>query len=527
MGLLQIGLEGCWGFLAQSPLGGTATAVIIVVATILAWAQLEQMVNRNASEPPVVRYYVPFIGSMVEFGIHPIKFIRKHQRQHGNFFTFLMFGRRMTVCVDIDGNDFVFNAKHSAVTAEDAYNSLTKPVFGEGVVYDVPNAVLMEQKRMVKAGLSIENFRAYIPIFIDEVNMYVDKHWRDAEGSVDLLQSISEMIVMTASHTLLGPEIRAKLYEGIADLYHTLDSCFTPLHFLFEWLPLPSYYASEKAHAELDQIFASVIADRRTNPGDKHIDMLDALMASRYKNGEPLSDKHVGNMLIALLMAGQHTSAATTTWAILNLAANPDVVEQARAEIEGVMGAAMTAVGSDIPEPSYEDVKDFSVLDNVVRETLRIRSPLIQLMRKVVKPVAIPNTDYVIPAGNYIVASPIISATDEKYYKDAEAWVPSRWISADADSPDAASTDKATTDYGFGATTTSARSPTLPFGAGRHRCIGEQFAYVQIKTILYTLLARFDFSLDPKRGMPERNYQSMVVLPEGPVLCRYKRRSSN
>ncbi|KAJ2397958.1 Lanosterol 14-alpha-demethylase, partial [Coemansia sp. RSA 2559] len=142
------------------------------------------------------------------------------------------------------------------------------------------------------------------------------------------------------------------------------------------------------------------------------------------------------------------------------------------------------------------------------------------LMRKVVKPVAVPNTAYVIPAGNYIVASPIISSTDEKYYKDAESWVPGRWNNTE----DEAEPDKATTDYGFGATTTSARSPTLPFGAGRHRCIGEQFAYVQIKTILYTLLSRFDFTLDPKRGMPERNYQSMVVLPEGPVLCHYKRR---
>ncbi|KAI9501658.1 cytochrome P450 51A [Coemansia spiralis] len=455
---------------------------------------------------------------MIEFGIHPIKFIRKYQKRYGNFFTFLMFGRRMTVCVDIDGNDFVFNVKHSSVTAEDAYNSLTKPVFGEGVVYDVPNSMLMEQKRMVKAGLSIENFRAYIPIFIKEVNQYVDKHWTDDEGTVDLLQSISEMIIMTASHTLLGPEIRSKLYEGVADLYHTLDSCFTPIHFLFEWLPLPSYYASEKAHAELDRIFASVIAERRKHIGEKHIDMLDALMASRYKNGEPLSDKHVGNMLIALLMAGQHTSAATTTWALLNLAENPDVVSETREEMETTMGCAL--VGKDIPEPSYETIKDLSSLDNIVRETLRIRSPLVQLMRKVIKPVAIPNTDYVIPAGNYIMASPIISATDEKYYKGAEDWIPSRWNNVE----DEATADKATTDYGFGATTTSARSPTLPFGGGRHRCIGEQFAYVQIKTILYTLLSRFDFSLDPKRGMPERNYQSMVVLPEGPVLCRYKRR---
>lgn len=500
---------------------GVISTILVLAVTVVGWAQLEQMLHHNPSEPPVVPYYVPFIGSMIEFGIHPIKFIRKQQQKYGNYFTFLMFGRRMTVCVDIDGNDFVFNAKHSSVTAEDAYNFLTKPVFGEGVVYDVPNSVLMEQKRMVKAGLTIDNFRAYIPIFIQEINQYVDKHWAKQEGTVDLLQSISEMIIMTASHTLLGPEIRSKLHEGVADLYHTLDSCFTPLHFLFEWLPLPSYYASEKAHAALDRIFGGVIAERRKHVGEKHIDMLDALMESRYRNGEPLSDKHVGNMLIALLMAGQHTSAATTTWALLNLAEQPDVVADIRKETAGVMGREQISP-SAIPEPSYENVKDFNGLENVIRETLRIRAPIIQIMRKVVKPVAVPNTDYVIPGGNYLIASPIISATDEKYYNDAEAWVPGRWSTADKNEDEM---DKATTDYGFGATTTSARSPVLPFGGGRHRCIGEQFAYVQIKTILYVLLSRFEFSLDPKRGMPERNYQSMVVLPEGPVLCRYRRRA--
>ncbi|KAJ2229725.1 Lanosterol 14-alpha-demethylase [Coemansia sp. RSA 1722] len=522
MGAFQAAWQSYMAFMAQSPVVCAAVTALVLVVSIVSWAQIEQKLNYNPSEPPFVQYYVPFIGSMIEFGIHPIKFIRKYQKKYGNFFTFLMFGRRMTVCVDIEGNDFVFNVKHANVTAEDAYNSLTKPVFGEGVVYDVPNSVLMEQKRMVKAGLSIENFRAYIPIIIDEVNQYVDKHWTKDQDSIDLLQSISEMIIMTASHTLLGPEIRSKLYEGIADLYHTLDSCFTPIHFLFEWLPLPSYYASEKAHAELDSIFAKVIADRRNSPGEKHIDMLDALMASKYKNGEPLSDKHVGNMLIALLMAGQHTSAATTTWALLNLAENPDVIGEARKEIESLIGKELKG-GSDIPEVTYENVKDFKTLDNVIRETLRIRSPLVQLMRKVVEPVAVPNTNYVIPAGYYIIASPIIAGTDEKYYKNAEAWVPGRWNNDDSEE----SADKSTTDYGFGAMSTSARSPNLPFGAGRHRCIGEQFAYLQIKTILYTLLTRFDFKLDPKRGMPERNYQSMVVLPEGPVLCHYKRRTSS
>ncbi|KAJ2610796.1 Lanosterol 14-alpha-demethylase [Coemansia sp. RSA 1365] len=520
MGYVQAAWESYKAFLAQAPVVGAVVTVVVVVSFVVTWAHFEQVLNHNPSEPPFVRYYVPFIGSMIEFGINPITFIRKHQRRYGNFFTFLMFGRRMTVCVDIDGNDFFFNAKHSSVTAEDAYNTLTKPVFGEGVVYDVPNAVLMEQKRMIKAGLSIENFRSYLPIIVQEVNEYVDRHWTQPEGTVELLQCISELIILTASHSLLGPEIRKQMHEGVADLYHTLDSCFTPIHFLFEWLPLPSYYASDKAHAELDHIFGAVIAERRKHLGEKHTDMLDVLMESRYKNGELLSDKHIGNLLIALLMAGQHTSAATTTWTLLNLAANKEIVADARREISDTMGREIPA-SADLPVPSLEDIKAFGTLDNVVRETLRIRSPLVQVMRKVIKPVAVPNSDYVIPAGNYILASPIISSTDEKYYANAETWVPGRWNTQEDDGPQ----DKATTDYGFGATTASARSPTLPFGAGRHRCIGEQFAYMQIKTILYVLLSRFEFELDPKRGMPERNFNSMVVLPMGPVLCRYKRRS--
>lgn len=54
----------------------------------------------------------------------------------------------MTACLGPKGNDFVFNGKLSEVSAEEAYTHLTTPVFGDGVVYDVPNNILMEQKRV-------------------------------------------------------------------------------------------------------------------------------------------------------------------------------------------------------------------------------------------------------------------------------------------------------------------------------------------------------------------------------------------
>lgn len=46
------------------------------------------------------------------------------------------------------GNDFILNGKLKDVNAEDIYTVLTTPVFGRDVVYDCPNAKLMEQKKV-------------------------------------------------------------------------------------------------------------------------------------------------------------------------------------------------------------------------------------------------------------------------------------------------------------------------------------------------------------------------------------------
>lgn len=58
---------------------------------------------------------------------------------------------------------------------------------------------------------------------------------------------------------------------------------------------------------------------------------------------------------------------------------------------------------------------------------------------------------------------------------------------------------------------------------GRHRCIGENFAYVQIKTIWSTMLRLYEFDLIDGY-FPTVNYTTMIHTPENPVI-RYKRRS--
>ncbi len=63
-------------------------------------------------------------------------------------FTFILLGRKITVYLGSKGNQFILNAKLKDVNAEEIYSVLTTPVFGKDVIYDVPNAKFMEQKKV-------------------------------------------------------------------------------------------------------------------------------------------------------------------------------------------------------------------------------------------------------------------------------------------------------------------------------------------------------------------------------------------
>lgn len=54
--------------------------------------------------------------------------------------------------------------------------------------------------------------------------------------------------------------------------------------------------------------------------------MIESLMSQTYKDGRSLTDREVAHIMIALLMAGQHTSSATSSWALLHASARPDVM---------------------------------------------------------------------------------------------------------------------------------------------------------------------------------------------------------
>jgi sterol 14-demethylase len=145
-------------------------------------------------------------------------------------------------------------------------------------------------------------------------------------GSFDAIGAMAEITILTASRTLQGSEVRDNINKSFSQLYNDLDGGFTPLNFLFANLPLASYRKRDAAQKKMSEFYVDIITKRKKNPdGDHHYDMIASLLDQKYRNGDKLRDHEVAHIMIALLMAGQHTSSATLAWTMLHLASQPEV----------------------------------------------------------------------------------------------------------------------------------------------------------------------------------------------------------
>ncbi|KAI2470023.1 cytochrome P450 [Annulohypoxylon bovei var. microspora] len=485
---------------------------------------LQQILFKNPNEPPVVFHWFPLIGSTITYGMDPPRFFKENREKFGDIFTFVLLGKKTTVYLGTTGNDFVLNGKIKDVCAEDIYTVLTTPVFGKDVVYDCPNSKLMEQKKFMKIALTTAAFQSYVPIIADEVSSYLKRcpDFKGKSGVVNISKTMAQITIFTASHSLQGKEIRSKFDESLADLYHDLDMGFTPFNFMLHWAPLPWNKRRDNAQRTISKIYMDTIKERRAAGKSDELDMMWHLMNSTYKNGTVVPDHEIAHMLIALLMAGQHSSSSTSSWMMLRLASRPDIMEALyREQVE--------ALGAELPPLKYEDLAKLPLNQAIVKETLRLHAPIHSILRAVKSPMQVPGTKYVIPTSHTVLAASGVTSTDPQYFPDPDRWEPTRW---NKDSPIAPTIVRNTAeeeekiDYGYGMVSKGGNSPYLPFGAGRHRCIGEQFANAQLQTITAMIVREFKFrNVDGSNDVVGTDYASLFSRPLEPANIHWEKRN--
>ena len=138
--------------------------------------------------------------------------------------------------------------------------------------------------------------------------------------------------------------------------------------------------------------------------------------------------------------------------------------------------------------------------ENAVKETLRMHPPLFMLVRTAMKDFVY--KDYFVAKGAWVVISPTVAHTIPSVFADPFRFDPSRFE---------APREEDKRDFAY-----------IPFGGGRHKCMGNAFALLQVKAILAILLRRYDFEL--ATANIGSDFHGLVVGPTEPCRLRYRRR---
>ena len=408
---------------------------------------------------------------------------------------------------------------------------------GRSIEADIAGCCLLILPQFVKFGLTSDALKSYVTLIAQEVEQFVANApaFQGQKGTFNVCHSMAEITIFTASRSLQGKEVRERFDSSFAELYHDLDMGFAPINFMLPWAPFPHNRKRDRAQKKMAQTYMEIIQARRIAGVEKtEDDMIWNLMSCVYKDGTPVPDMEVAHMMIALLMAGQHSSSSSSAWIMLRLATRLDIQEELLAEQKRVLG-------DHLPPLTYDNLQQLPLNSQVVKETLRLHAPIHTILRKVKSPMPITvaspiSRTYTIPTTHTLLAAPGVTSRTPDFFPEPLLWEPHRWdegsthpLAFKPPKPQpgdaAADTEDQMVDYGYGMVSKGANSPYLPFGAGRHRCIGEQFAYVQLGTILATMVRLLKVeNLPGKAGIPNTDYSSLFSRPVAPAVVRWERR---
>ncbi|XP_022737972.1 sterol 14-demethylase-like [Durio zibethinus] len=470
---------------------------ILIIATLVVAKLISVLIMPRSRKrvPPEIKTW-PVIGGLLRFMKGPIVMLREEYPKLGSVFTLNLFNKKITFLIGPEVSAHFFKASESDLSQQEVYQ-FNVPTFGPGVVFDVDYSIRQEQFRFFTEALRVNKLKGYVDQMVTEAEEYFSK-WGDS-GEVDLKYELEHLIILTASRCLLGQEVRDKLFDDVSALFHDLDNGMLPISVIFPYLPIPAHHRRDRARRKLAEIFANIIASRKS-AGKSENDMLQYFIESKYKDGRPTTEAEVTGLLIAALFAGQHTSSITSTWTGAYLLRHKEFLSAVQEEQKLLMQKHGSKVDHDI-------LSEMDTLYRCIKEALRLHPPLIMLLRSSHSDFSVKTREgkeYDIPKGHIVATSPAFANRLPYIYKDPDTYDPDRFSVGREE-------DKAAGAFSY-----------ISFGGGRHGCLGEPFAYLQIKAIWSHLLRNFELEL--VSPFPEIDWNAMVVGVKGKVMVHYKRR---
>ena len=436
-------------------------------------------------------------GHLEELRVEPIALMARTRAECGDVGRFRLADKEVVLLTGEEANEIFFRASDDDLDQAAAYPFMT-PIFGEGVVFDASP----EQRREALHNQSLRD--KYMRGHAEKIAREVDEMvagW-DTAGEIDLLDFFSELTLYTSSTCLIGRKFREQLDGSVAHVFHDLEKGTDAIAYVDAYADIESFRKRDEARRNLVSRIEQIMETRRngTDPeGEK--DLVDVLMSLPGDDGEArYSADIITGMFISMMFAGHHTTSGTAAWTLIELLRHPEWYREVLAEQDRLADEA-EAAGEAL---TYQALRSMPVTEAVIKETLRLHPPLIMLMRLVNVPFEV--SGFTIEPGKIVATSLSVSNTLPEAFENPNEYDPGRYLDPRHDDKD---------------------NPWnwIPFGAGRHRCVGASFAMMQLKAIFSILLREWTFEAAQAPETYRNDHTKMVVQLQQPCRATFARRT--
>lgn len=236
---------------------------------------------------------------------------------------------------------------------------------------------------------------------------------------------------------------------------------------------LPAQRAKHRGMAFLNGLIGRQVEARLRMPRSAWPeDLLTRLLVLHETDPAAWPLSAVRDECMTTFLAGHETAAATMTWWMWCMAANPDAQQAARAEVRRHLGERM---------PSAADIGALPYLTATLQETMRLfpAAPVL-ISRRATAPITLGGWQF--PARTLFTIPVQLMQHDARWFPEPQAFRPERFGDAAPQAP---------------------RGAYMPFGSGPRICLGQHLVMAEMTVIAAMVLQRFALAPLPGMALPQ------------------------
>ncbi|KAF5208225.1 Cytochrome p450 [Thalictrum thalictroides] len=410
----------------------------------------------------------PLIGESISFLRAQLQdrgdeWIHERVLKHGPVFKTHMMGSPTFVITGQPGNKFVFGADYDIMSAKPPKTLAI--VAGEYSLSDLPKPRYLLVKQGMVSFLKAESLQHHVKHMDRLIKASLLRETKDRDV-VQAVQFMKNLTFEVACCVLFGVDDEVIIKGLMSDFAVAFKAFWSiPIN-----LPGTNYTRGLAARKRIVEKILPIIQKKKEELANGTLsprnDVIACFLSIGGENVVPLSDLEIIDNFIFLMIASHDTAANLSSMMIWKLARDKQIYNKIREEHLSILAQRQ---GGD-ETLTWVEVNKMKYTWSVAQELMRVIPPLFGNFRTTTADTSFAGYD--LPKGWQVFWVACETHMDKNFFEDPTTFDPSRFEAKKPIPP----------------------CTYIPFGAGMHQCIGNEYARVKTLTIVHHLVTRFEWS---------------------------------